>query len=281
MQARLPDATRMGEVHLAVSDLDRALGLYRDVLGFRVLRRQGDALLLGADSPILRLSPAAGAAPRPSGTTGLFHAAYLLPSRADLGRLIRRIVDLQHPVEGASDHLVSEALYLSDPDGNGIEVYADRPRSAWPVRDGSLQMATRPMDVRGVMAAGGTDPWRGLPEGTVLGHMHLNVGAIAPAEAYYRDAVGLDLVTRYGDQASVLSAGGSHHHLAFNTWAGRGARPPPPGTLGLRDYTVVLPEEEAVDHVEARLRKVDADATREGDALVSRDPAGNVVRFVA
>lgn len=278
---RLPAQTRMGEVRLAVSDVERTLALYRDVLGFRVLRTEGDDLLLGGDAPVLRLVPAPGAAPRPRGTTGLYHAAYLLPSRADLGRLIRRLVELQHPVEGASDHLVSEALYLSDPEGNGIEIYADRPRETWRWEDRALHMATRPMDVRGVVAAGGTEPWRGLPAGTTLGHVHLNVGEIAGAEAFYRDAVGFDLTTRYGDQATFLSAGGYHHHLAANTWEGRGARPPPPGTLGLREYSVVLPDEESVGALEKRLRRADLAATRDGDDLLARDPAGNAVRFVA
>ena len=274
--ASLPPETRMGEVHLAVADVDRALALYRDVLGFRVLRAEGDDLLLGADAPVLRLSPAASARPRPAGTTGLYHAAYLLPDRASLGRLIRRLVELQYPVEGASDHLVSEALYLSDPEGNGIEVYADRPRDAWRWGpDRRLHMSTQPMDVRGVLAAGGETPWGGMPEGTTLGHVHLHVGDVAATEAFYRDAVGFDLTTRYGDQATFLSAGGYHHHLAGNTWAGRGARPPPPDALGLRSYTVRLPDAEALDALEERV----PGARRDGDVLVARDPAGNVVRF--
>lgn len=277
----LPAATRMGEVRLAVSDLERALGLYRDVLGFRVLRSEGDDLLLGGDAPVLRLVPTPGAAPRPRGTTGLYHASYLLPSRADLGRLIRRLVERQHPVDGASDHLVSEALYLTDPEGNGIEIYADRPRETWRWQERTLQMATRPMDVRGVVASGGDEPWRGLPAGTTLGHVHLNVGEIAAAETFYRDAVGFDLTTRYGDQATFLSAGGYHHHLGANTWEGRGAPPPPPGTLGMREYSIVLPDAESVGAVEERLRGAGLAATREGDDLLARDPAGNAVRFVA
>lgn len=278
--ARLPADARMGEVHLAVSDLGRALALYRDVLGFRVLREQGGEAWLGGDAPILRLSETPGAAPRPRATTGLYHAAYLLPTRGDLGRLIRRLVELQYPVEGASDHLVSEAVYLSDPDGNGIEVYADRPRDRWRWDGATLHMATQPMDVRGVVASGGEEPWKGVPAGTALGHVHLNVGEIASAEAFYRDAVGFDLTTRYGDQATFLSAGGYHHHLAANTWTGRGARAPPPGTLGMRDYSVVVGGRDALDAVEERLRKT-AGAERVDDAVVARDPAGNLVRFVA
>lgn len=281
MASPLPPQTRMGEMHLAVADPERALRLYRDVLGFRVLRQEGDDLLLGSGAPILRLTGTPGAPPRPPGTSGLFHAAYLLPSRADLGRLIRRLIDLQHPVEGASDHVVSEALYLRDPEGNGIEIYADRPRETWVWSERTLQMATRPMDVRGVLDAGGTEPWRGLPAGTTLGHVHLNVGAIGPAETFYRDVVGFDVTTHYGDQASFLSAGGYHHHLAVNVWEGRGAPPPPPGSLGMRDYTVLLPDAEAVDALETRLRAADREARRDGDALVSRDPSGNVVRFLS
>lgn len=276
--ARLPGSTRMAEVHLAVSDVERALGLYRDVLGFRVLQQQGDDVLLGAEAPFLRLTEDRAARPRPPRVSGLYHAAYLLPDRASLGRLIRRLIDLQHPVEGASDHLVSEALYLSDPDGNGIEVYADRPRESWrwtPER--TLHMSTAPMDVRGVLLAGGEAPWRGLPEGTTLGHVHLHVGDVAKAEAFYRERVGFDLTTRYGDQATFLSAGGYHHHLAANSWNGRGAPPAPPDALGLRSYTVAVPDAEALDALEKRV----TDARRDGEALSVLDPAGNGVRFVA
>ena len=279
--ATLPPTTRMGEVHLAVPDVERSLSLYRDVLGFRVLKETGDGLRLGGDAPVLRLTHEPDAAPRPRGTTGLFHAAYLLPGRADLGRLIRRLVETQHPIEGASDHLVSEALYLRDPDGNGIEVYADRPRETWRWEDRRLHMATLPMDVRGVLASAGDEPWRGLPAGTTLGHVHLNVGDVPSAEGFYRDAVGFDVTTRYGDQATFLSAGGYHHHLAANTWEGRGARAPPQGTLGLRDYSIVVGSRDALEGVEARLEKRGAPLSREGDALLARDPAGNGVRFVA
>lgn len=278
MESRLPADTAMRDVHLVVSDVEGALGTYRDVLGFRVLRQEGDDLLLGADRPLLRLTEDRAARPRPPRTSGLYHAAYLLPDRASLGRLIRRIIDIQHPVEGASDHLVSEALYLSDPDGNGIEIYADRPRDAWRwTQDRTLHMATAPMDVRGVLAAGGNAPWRGLPEGTTLGHVHLNVGDVTTAEAFYRDAVGFDLTTRYGDSASFLSAGGYHHHLAANTWMGRGASPPPPGTLGMRSYGVTVPDAEALDALEKR---IGSRATRDGESLTATDPAGNLVRFI-
>ncbi|MEA3200795.1 MAG: catechol 2,3-dioxygenase [Thermoplasmata archaeon] len=269
--SKLPASARMGEVTLAVHDLERSLAYYHDVLGFRILAQGGDEARVGGDAPLLRLVEERDAKPRPRSVSGLYHVAYLLPTRADLGRLIKKVAQERIPVQGASDHLVSEALYLGDPDGHGIEIYADRPRDTWKWRNATLHMATEPMDVAGVIAAAGDGTWAGVPEGAVVGHVHLNVGDVEEAEAFYRDAVGFDVTVNI-PSASFLSAGGYHHHLAVNGWEGIGAPPAPKGTLGLREYEILVPDEEALRDF-AKRAGVDV-----SDTAAARDPSGNALR---
>lgn len=271
MPTKLPPEARMGAVTLAVRDLERSLRYYTDTLGFRALEQTGDHAVLGADKPLLRLVAEPDAKPRPRGVSGLYHVAYLVPTRADLGRLIAKVIEARTPVQGASDHLVSEALYLGDPDGHGIEVYRDRPRSEWPVANGRLHMATEPMDVEAVLASANGTRYEGLPRGSVVGHVHLNVGDVEDAETFYRDGVGFDVTTHY-PMAAFLSAGGYHHHLAVNAWEGVGAPPAPKGTVGLREYELLVPTSEALDDAAKRLG-VDV-----SDSAVARDPSGNTLR---
>ena len=278
MDGKLPDAAGIGGVTLRVADLDRALAFYGRGLGLRVHARDEREATLGADAPFLRLVADPGAPPRPPGTSGLYHVAYLLPTRRDLARALRHLAESRWPLEGASDHLVSEALYLSDPEGNGIEVYADRPRDQWRASPGGgVEMTTTMMDVEGVLALD-DGAWSGFPGGARVGHVHLQVGDVPAAEAFYR-ALGFDLTTRYGAQASFLSAGGYHHHVAVNSWAGRGAPPPPEGARGLVEYVVRVPDRGAVDAAAERLAGYAP--RREGEDLVVRDPGGNVVRVSA
>lgn len=272
MITKLPAAARVGEATLAVRDLDRSLRYYHEQLGFRILRQSGEEAVLGSDAPMLRLVEERDAKPRPRGVSGLYHVAYLLPTRADLGRLIRKVAEARIPVQGASDHLVSEALYLGDPDGHGIEIYADRPREQWTWRDARLHMATLPMDVEAVVASAGETRFDRMPTGAVVGHMHLNVGDVEAAESFYTGGVGFDVTTHY-PMAAFLSAGGYHHHLAVNAWEGAGAPPAPKGTLGLREWTLLVPSEEALQDAARRLH---ADVS---DAELARDPSGNALRI--
>lgn len=224
----LPNDIRLGAVHLTVRDLERSVRYYRDALGMQLHHDHGEAAHMGAggdDLLVLHERPDAVQAPRRS---GLYHVAVLVPSRLHLAQVLQRLIDSETQLQGASDHLVSEALYLSDPDGNGIEIYRDRPRSSWPYQSGSLQMAVDPLDIRGVLAELEADrtPGPGLHPGTVLGHMQVHVADIAVAEAFYTQAVGFEMIVRYGGSASFLAAGGYHHHLGINTWNGVGAPPP-------------------------------------------------------
>jgi catechol 2,3-dioxygenase len=199
------------------------------------------------------------------------------------------LIEVRYPLQGAADHLVSEALYLADPDGNGIEIYADRPPSAWPRRDGQLQMATEPLDAPGLLTELADDgrPWEGLPPQTRIGHIHLHVADLKQAEDFYCRGLGFDLVTHYPPQqmtksspsALFISAGGYHHHIGLNTWAGRGAPPPPPSSVGLRFYTLYLPNREELKQVAQNLKATGVEYEDTGDAISVHDPSGNHVRL--
>ncbi len=278
---RLPDTTRVGAVRLQVADLGRSLAWYQDCLGFEPLTdRPGRATLgaAGSAQPLLELREHRGALPSPrQGRFGLFHYAILLPDRAALGRFLSHQVALDTPL-GASDHLVSEAVYLSDPDGLGIEVYWDRPRSSWRRRGAELAMATLPLDGEGLLAAGGGVPWTGMPPGTTLGHIHLHVGDLAAAARCYHDGLGLDITVSSYPGALFLAAGGYHHHLGLNVWAGPGATAPREDEARLLEWDLVLPAPEDVARTATALAAAgqSADATTRG--LVLRDPWGTRLR---
>jgi catechol 2,3-dioxygenase len=276
---RLPDATRVGAVRLQVADLERSLEWYGRVIGLATLDRSADSAVLGAGArPLVRLHARSGARPVPRrGAFGLFHFAILLPERAALGRFLAHLVGAGvRP--GMADHLVSEALYLHDPDGLGIEVYADRPRAAWREVDGELAMATDPLDVRDLLAAGGETPWSGAPDGTVMGHLHLHVGDLAAARAFYHEALGLDVMVQSYPGALFLAAGGYHHHLGVNTWSpGPGAAP---DEARLMEWALVLPGERdvaaAAESLAAAGHRIE---TRDDGARGVADPWGTRLRI--
>ncbi|MFD1704681.1 VOC family protein [Methylopila henanensis] len=279
--AALPHALRLGVAELAVSDLGRSTAFYERVVGLRTLDREGRVATLGGagGEGVIRLVETPGAAAKPREAAGLFHVAILLPERRDLGLTLARLLREGVRRLGASDHLVSEALYLDDPDGNGLEIYRDRPEAEWPRENGALKMATEPMDRDGVLAllGAGADLDAPQPAGTRLGHVHLQVGDLATARAFWIDAVGFALTTTYPG-ALFMSAGGYHHHLAANVWASRGSGPAPEGSAGLRSFEILLPDGGAVEEVAARLRAAGV-ATREGDGLEASDPWGSTARF--
>jgi catechol 2,3-dioxygenase len=231
----------MATVTLAVADLDRSVRFYRDLVGLREIRRDGTSVVLGAaEVPVVELVEERGAAPPPPRATGLYHTAILYPDRAALARVVRHISSDNYPFTGASDHLVSEAFYLDDPDGLGVELYRDRPRSEWKWNGAMIQMASLPLDIDDVLATADR-PFDGAPAGTRVGHIHLKVSDIETAEAFYRDEVGFSLTTRFGSGATFLAADGYHHHLGANTWQSLGGNPAPPGHAGLRAFVVHTP----------------------------------------
>src|ERR671937_2722464 len=275
----LPAATRMGPVHLTVSDLDRSLDYYRTVIGLDVLEQGAGRASLGADSTdLLGLVEEPGAKPS-DGYTGLYHFALLVPTREDLARWLAHAARDRVPLTGLSDHYVSEALYLRDPDRHGIEIYADRPRELWEGQVGR-RMTTEPLDVDDLLAEADGD-FDGLPAGTTMGHVHLKVASIPETVAFYRDVLGFDLVVERVPQAAFLSAGGYHHHLGANTWESAGALPPPEGSAALRHATVVLPTAEARDEAVRRVADAGQEPEDTAAGTLVRDPSGKAVVLTA
>lgn len=271
----------LGYVHLTVSNLERSLAYYQNALGFQFHRCAGDTAYLGAGGPDLLALTERPDAVRYPRTTGLYHFAILVPSRQELAQVIKRVAETHTPVQGASDHLFSEALYLGDPDGNGIEVYRDRPRDQWP-RDaqGHLQGDTLPMDIEGILAElpSASEPWTGLHPQTVLGHMHLHVRNIPESLAFYRDVLGFELMIDW-NSALFFSAGGYHHHLGLNIWGTQGASPSPCESIGLRYFTVHLPTSAEVDAVIARAQAGGASVEEHSVGYLVRDPSQNGLVF--
>ncbi|HEY4427667.1 MAG TPA: VOC family protein [Solirubrobacteraceae bacterium] len=285
-QTMIDPALRIGSVELAVGDVPRSAEFYERVLGLPLLSTEGDRAELGhdRDRPALVLTGIAHPTPVPPASTGLFHVAWLHPSRAALAASVRRVVGQRWPLEGASDHGVSEALYLSDPDGLGIEIYADRPREQWerPPGGHGVRMVTLPLDLEDLLAqdAGGHSPL--TPPQTVVGHVHLKVSDVPRAAAFYGGALGLEEQARM-PSAAFLSAGGYHHHVGLNSWQSEGAGPPPDSSPGLRDVRFELGDAGAVEELERRLSDDGpASVARAGDGALSvRDPDGQLLEFAA
>lgn len=279
----LPAETTLGAARLRVADLDALTAFYERVVGLRVLERAGDLVRLGAGADgsatvALELLGRPHAPRRPAYSSGLFHNAFLVPSRAELARALRRIAGAGWRLTGASDHLVSEAIYLRDPEGNGIEVYRDRPREDWPLEGGGIRMASDPLDLDDILAeldAGEPEPGPGdVAAGTRLGHVHLQSGALDAGGRFYEHALGLDVMVRWLPGALFLAAGGYHHHVGLNEWETRGAPAPPPDALGLERFEVVLPRAEECRRAADRLAAAGFPPEEAGDGRLVHDPGG-------
>lgn len=271
--------TTLGAVALSVADLDRSLDYYRQAVGLELIERSAGQGRLGvAGRCLLELSEQPGARPS-AGHTGLYHFALLLPQRADLARWLAHAAQDRVRLLGVSDHFVSEALYLSDPDGHGIEIYWDRPREAW---EGQVaaRMTTLPLDVQdllGVLDQPPAEEYAGLPAGTIMGHVHLKVAAVADTIAFFRDVLGFALMAQLGPQAAFLAAGGYHHHVGANTWESAGSSPPPPGTAALRHATIVLPDEDERERLLDRVKQSGQEPLESAGGPAIRDPSGNAL----
>jgi catechol 2,3-dioxygenase len=289
--ASIAPQTTVGAVHLTVADLDRSQRWYAHALGLDAARDDGVARLSVGGTELLVLYEERGAQPV-RGHTGLYHYALLVPERSDLARWLAHVAQERIPLTGLSDHFVSEAIYLRDPDGHGIEIYRDRPRERWEHVGNTIRMGVEPLDVEDLLATlgsdpltasggaaaalTGSDPWV-MPQGTRMGHVHLHVADLGAAAAFYRDALGFDEMARLGDQALFLSAGGYHHHIGTNTWAGHGATPPPPGSAALRHATIVLPDAAERDRVVGRAASAGAEAVEVAGGILVRDPSENAL----
>ena len=275
---RLPNDTQLGRVRLRVADLDRSVAYYETVIGFRVLSRTDGVATLGPhDRVLVELHEKPGVKPvARRGQIGLYHFAILLPNRAALGRFVRHLAEIGVQA-GMSDHFVSEAIYLQDPDGLGIEVYADRPRDSWRVEQRQLAMSTMPLDVPSLVGDAGNAPWTGAPTGTVLGHIHLYVRDLNEAAAFYHEGLGLDKIVWGYPGALFMSAGGYHHHVGTNTWAAN-APLPTDDDARLIEWELVLPSLADVDAAKASIVRKGFVAQRDGEDAVARDPWGTQIR---
>jgi catechol 2,3-dioxygenase len=269
----LADTTRLGATHLTVTDLARSVAFYEEVVGLRARDVRDGTAELG---DVLVLHEERGAR-RAARHAGLYHVALLFPSRAELARAAVRIAVTQTPIQGASDHGTHEAIYLPDPDGNGLELAWDRDRSVWPSYEEQLAGGVQPLDVEGLLGVvAGEEPSTRAGDGVVTGHVHLHVGDVDAARRFYRDGLGFDVMADLGT-AVFVSAGGYHHHVAFNLWRGQGVPPQPDGVVGLGHWTLVLPDEPHLTAVAQRLQAIGAPVAEHPDGLLARDPSGIAV----
>ncbi|MCP8969401.1 VOC family protein [Ectobacillus ponti] len=267
----------VSHARLNVQNLQRSLRFYQEVIGLRILEQSNHEASLTADgkTALLTLEQPADVLPKQPRATGLYHFALLLPNRAELGKALRHLLHTGWPLQGASDHHVSEAIYLGDPDGNGIEIYVDRPAEAWKWEGDHVFMTTVGMDAEGVLAEADESPWEGLPASTIMGHIHLHVSDLQEAEQFYTKGLGMDVVLHYGSQALFVSYGRYHHHIGLNTWNGVGAPAPARNSAGLQWYTLVLPSEEMRKQVVRQLQAIGSPVTEENGRFFTEDPAGN------
>ncbi|MEI7027396.1 VOC family protein [Paenibacillus sp. y28] len=276
--------TVLGEVKLKVSDLTRSIAFYTKVIGLQVLEETSSTASLTADgsTPLVVLEhiPDAIIPPRRS-VTGLYHFAILLPTRKALGLALRNLIQAGIHI-GQADHLISEALYITDPDLNGIEIYADRPRDTWKQdAEGNYVMATNPIDWDGLLAEAGDESWTGLPAGTRIGHIHLHVGNLPDSQAFYCDLLGFEVVGNYANMGALfISAGGYHHHIGMNLWAGPGAAAAPANSTGLAYYTITVPDKTALQALISRLKDAGHIITVQNDAHTVKDPWGIEIRLL-
>lgn len=272
--------TYVDHVHLHVADIERSLTYYQDVIGFRVLERNGNIAKLTTDgkTSLVTIEQPDQVELKAGRTAGLYHFAILLPKRSDLADILYHFAD-NGVQAGQADHLVSEAFYLTDPDGNGIEIYIDRDPSEWTWTNGEVAMTTDPIDMESLLADRSGESWEKLPDGTVMGHIHLHVSDLAKSEEFYHEGLGFEVVNRFGGQALFLSTDKYHHHIALNTWAGVGAPAAPKNSPGLKEYSIVLPDEATKEKTVKQLQAIGARVTEKDGVTVTEDPSGNTIRL--
>lgn len=266
-------------VELKVADLQRSLEYYKNTIGFKVLEQQEDKIFLTADgkTALLSIEQPTDIMPTQQKTTGLYHFALLLPTRADLGAILRHFAESNIRI-GAGDHLVSEALYLNDPDGNGIEIYSDRPDSEWKWDGEFVEMATLQIDAQSILAEGASTPWNGLPAETVMGHIHLHVAELDKTKEFYQ-ALGFEVLTPNYPGALFMGSGKYHHHIGLNTWAGVGAPPTPENVVGLKAFSVVYPSDDALQAAISNVKEFGSETVEENGTVIVKDPSQNKIKL--
>ncbi len=265
----------VGQAHLAVTDLDATAGFYQQVLGLKVFEKSASGVLLGAgERPFLHITTERSLRRAPRNATGLYHNAFLVPSRTELARWLRHAAHQGVALDGASDHLVSEAIYLSDPEGNGIEIYRDRSPMEWTYRDdGTVEMATNRLDLQALYNSAPQEDWGGMADGTGLGHIHLQVSDIPAADAFYRDVLGLQVMSAYPG-ARFYATGAYHHHVAANIWHSSRAAPRERNLSGLQDYTLTFNDQASLSAALAAAERLNIRTTQENGVWSLTDPFG-------
>jgi len=266
--------TFTGEVHLNVADVDKSIRFYKEIIGFKVLEEAAGKVVLTADgkTPLLIIEQPENVTAKELRRTGLYHFALLLPERADLGKMIVHLSQ-NNIALGAADHKVSEAIYLSDPDGNGIEIYIDRDSSTWDWEAGEVEMTTDPLDAQGIVAESAGQPFIGLPTETIMGHVHLHVSNLQETEKFY-NALGFEVTSHY-PQALFMSSGKYHHHIALNMWNGVGAARPSENSVGLQSYALIYPDQITLDKTIAALNELGVKIESFKNGVITEDPSGN------
>lgn len=265
--------TFVSQVHLIVEQLERSVSFYQGVLGFQILDRTGSSisLTLNGKDVLVTLEQPADVSPKEPRRSGLYHYAILLPDRKELAKVLQHFIDIKYPLQGISDHLVSEALYLADPDGNGLEIYVDRPSESWEWIGEQVSMATEQVDLRSLLSEANGEKFTGLPSDTIMGHIHLHVSDLAKAAEFYIKGLGFKVVYQISNQALFISSGGYHHHIGLNIWNGKDIKAPSSNSVGLRYYTIVFANEITRDGAKKNLELLGY-PVNENTAV---DPSGN------
>lgn len=271
----------VNELVLKITDIDRSIKFYTKIMGFSILNKNGKEAVLTADgfNPIVTLIEPEDVVPKIPKRTGLYHFAVLLPNRNELGLFLKNISEQWYPIIGGSDHGVSEAIYLEDPDGNGIEVYRDVDEAQWSKSGDRINMISDPLDYDQLIAEGGADKWGHTPLNTIIGHIHLHVGDLDEAKRFYSDGLGFDLVMEADKSAIFLSTGGYHHHIGLNIWNGRNAEPLPDNSVGMKYYSIIFPDGDARENVLDNLANLGYELIREGNDIFTKDPSSNLIKL--
>lgn len=277
-----PTISHVSHVQLNTLMLDKLSDFYQQVIGLKVLNHATDLVQFTADgfTPLVTLVHRKDFIPKPGGRTGLYHVALLMPGRSDLGLFLKHLQAVSYPLIGASHHGVSEALYLEDPEGNGIEVYADTPDKSWKRHEGhpeQLDMVTRRLNLDSLMQAAHDKKWSGAPEGMIMGHIHLHVADLGKAQVFY-EALGFNMVQSIPGQATFVSAGGYHHHIGFNVWNGTGAPPPPKNATGMSFFTLLFPDEETLESAMKNAAALGYKTHKDTTGIYLHDPSMNLIQ---
>jgi len=272
----------VNEIELKVLDLNRSKEFYTNIMGFKVLKEEESKVVLSADgvNPMVTIVEPEDVIEKPPRRTGIYHFAILLPSRKDLGLFLKHIRESNYPIVGGAYHGVSEAVYLQDPDDNGIEVYADIDEKEWDRKNGEINMVTEPLDYKAIIGLTGEETWQGLPEDTIIGHIHLHVGDLDQARRFYCDGLGFDLITSMANSALFLSTGGYHHHIGLNIWHGRNAPPLPENSAGMKYLSLAFPNHEVLKEKINNLRKLGYEIIENEEGLFTKDPSDNFIKLV-